>query len=180
VRKRFWHTARTTTSRAALPDLDKLDSSALRTLILTQHQQLLLKEEQLASRDAEIEQLKLLIVKLRRMQFGRKSEKVERRIEQLLLGLIELEASRAEQSGSPGAVPETRRTAQTQPTRRPLLEHLPREMRRIPPNQQACPECSGDLREVLSRIADHPMNRIKELLPSNLAADRSIDSTYAA
>jgi hypothetical protein len=39
--------------------------------------------EQLASRDTGIEHLKLLIAKLRRMQFGRKSEKWERQIEQL-------------------------------------------------------------------------------------------------
>ena len=36
----------------------------------------------LASRAAEVEHLKLLIAKLRRMQFGRKSEKLDRQIEQ--------------------------------------------------------------------------------------------------
>jgi hypothetical protein len=34
------------------------------------------------SRDGEIEQLKLLIAKLRRTQFGRSSEKLDRQIEQ--------------------------------------------------------------------------------------------------
>jgi transposase len=71
------------TERVALPDLDTLDSAALKALIFSQREQILSKEEQLASRDSEIEQLKLLIAKLRRMQFGRKSEKLERQIEQL-------------------------------------------------------------------------------------------------
>ena len=61
------------TERAALPDLNQLNPEELKTLIVAQHQQLLSKDEQLASRDSEIEQLKLLIAKLQRMQFGRKS-----------------------------------------------------------------------------------------------------------
>ena len=36
------------------------------------------------------------------------------------------------------------------------------------------------LREVRSRVADHPINRIEELLPWNLAADRPAESTHAA
>ncbi len=51
--------------------------------------------EQLLSHQSEIEHLKLLIAKLRRMQFGRKSEKLERQIEQLELKLEELETAKA-------------------------------------------------------------------------------------
>jgi hypothetical protein len=49
--------------------------------------------QQLASREAEIERLKLLIAKLRRMQFGRRSEKLAGQIEQLELQLDELESA---------------------------------------------------------------------------------------
>jgi len=81
-------------SIAALPDLNGLPAEALRALILAQHEQLLSTEdrltatqEQLLSREREIEHLKLLLVKLHRMQFGRKSEKLQRQIEQLELRL---------------------------------------------------------------------------------------------
>src|SRR3989449_10405857 len=99
-----WHTARTMSERTTLPDLDALDFAALKALIVAQHEQLLSKDEQLASRDSEIEQLKLLIAKLRRMQFGRKSEKLEWQIEQLELKLDELGARRAGR-GSLSAAP---------------------------------------------------------------------------
>ena len=77
-----------------LPDLDQLDPDALKALVRAQHQELRSKDEQLLSRDAEIEHLKLLIAKLRREQFGRSSEKLDRHIAQLELRLGELETSR--------------------------------------------------------------------------------------
>jgi transposase len=143
------------TLRAGLPDLDALDSIALRTLILSQHEQILSQREQLASREAEIEQLQLLIAKLRRMQFGRKSEKVERQIEQLQLRLDELEANRAEQATFPATLPtapEPQRT--TRPARRPLPEHLPRETQKILPKPTACPDCGGELRHLGEDVAE--------------------------
>ena len=64
------------TARPSLPDLDTLDPEALKTLVREQHTQLL-------SQEAEIEHLQLLLAKLQRLQFGRKSERAERQIEQL-------------------------------------------------------------------------------------------------
>ena len=84
-------------------DLDQLDFQALKSLILALREQVFSHQKQLASRDAEIEHLKLLIVKLRRMQFGRSSEKREYQIEQLELRLDDLQlAQAAEQTGRPG------------------------------------------------------------------------------
>ena len=58
---------------------------------------------QLEANASEIERMKLLILKLKRMQFGRKSEKIERRIEQLELCLEDLEASQASSAPEPGS-----------------------------------------------------------------------------
>ena len=85
-------------SVTALPDLNVLPAEALRALVLAQHEQLL-------SREREIEHLKLLLVKLHRMQFGRKSEKLARQIEQLELRLEELESNRNETPPSPPEPP---------------------------------------------------------------------------
>src|ERR1700728_4922814 len=94
----------------SLPDLNQLDPAALKALILFQHEQLL-------SRDNEIEHLKLLIAKLRRMQFGRKSEKLDRQIEQLELRLDELQATQAENTAAShtpaGAAPISNVAAET-------------------------------------------------------------------
>jgi hypothetical protein len=43
-----WHTARTMSERAALPDLDMLNHEALKAAIVAQHAQILSKDERLA------------------------------------------------------------------------------------------------------------------------------------
>jgi transposase len=149
-----------------LPDLDALDPHALKVLILSQHEQLLSKDEQLASRDTEIEHLKLLIAKLRRMQFGRKSEKLDRQIEQLELRLDELQATQAENtaaSHTPAGVAPVASVA-AKPARKPLPEHLPREVWKYLPRQAACPDCGGKLNflgEDISEILEYVPARFK-------------------
>ena len=143
------------TARVTLPDLDALNASELKALIFSQHEQLLSKDEQLVSRDNEIEHLKLLIAKLRRIHFGRKSERLDREIEQLELRLDELEARQAEQaapSQTPAVVAPTAQTAK--PARRPLPEHLPREVRKYLPKQEACPDCGGELKHLGEDVSE--------------------------
>src|SRR5579863_4952968 len=71
-----------------LPDLDTLDVQSLKALVLA-------KQAELDSRTTEIENLKLLILKLRRMHFGPSSEKYDHDIQQLELRLEDLEANQA-------------------------------------------------------------------------------------
>jgi transposase len=156
-------------SRATLPDLDALDPHELKALIVAQHKQLTTQEEriltqseQLASREAEIEHLKLLIAKLRRMQFGRSSEKVDRQIEQLELRLGELEESRTKESLQRETASAERAVAR--PARRSLPEHLPREVQTYLPKEEACPDCGGKLQrlgEDASEILEYVRERIK-------------------
>src|SRR3984893_1232453 len=118
-------------SERTLPDLNTLDPEALKALVLTQH-------SELASRETEIESLKLLILKLKRMQFGPRSEKFDHEIRQLELKLEDLEANEAANeppSVRPAAV--TLITASRKPARRPLPAELPRETETLSPKQEA-------------------------------------------
>src|SRR5438270_7748843 len=71
---------------APLPDLNTLDAAALRDMVIEQH-------AQISSHEAEVERLRLIIARLRRLQFGRKSEKIQREIEQLELQLAPVAAA---------------------------------------------------------------------------------------
>lgn len=149
--------------RAPLPDLDALDIEALRALILSQHeekqrqleelnrQRAALDEQrtqyqaELLERAEQIERLKLVVEKLRRMLFGRKSEKLSLQLDQLELQLEEMEAIHAALASVP-VLDEQPDNAGAKPVRKPLPEHLPRQIVTHEPKQSCCPECGGDLR----------------------------------
>jgi len=134
----------------SLPDLDALDHAALKAMVLAQQDTYRAEWEKytatLSSRTGEIERLLLLVEKLQRMLFGSKSEKVLRQIEQLELQLEDLHAANAVEeleTATPAGRPAT-----AKPFRRPLPEHLPREVHTHMPSHDACPDCGGRLREL--------------------------------
>jgi transposase len=137
-----------------LADLDGLSVAELKALLLEQHAQLVAKDALLRSYTVEIESLKLQILKLRRLQFGNRSEKRAREIEQLELWVEELEAAAterssvlAEQAGFPPAV-------STPKPRREFPAHLPRETQTIAPHEAACPDCGGELKPLGEDVSE--------------------------
>jgi len=136
-------------SATTLPDLNLLPAEALKALVVAQHEQLL-------SRENEIAHLKLLIAKLQRLQFGRKSEKLTQQIEQLELRLEELQAKPDENAVPPQEQhPSTFSPASAaKPARRAWPDHLPRQTQRHEPKESACPDCGGELRQLGEDISE--------------------------
>jgi transposase len=132
--------------------LESLDVESLRALVFAQRN--------------EIENLKLLVLKLKRMHFGQRSEKLNADIGQLELRLEELEASQAASDplpARPAAVVVNEKLAK-KPSRRPLPAELPREVETISPKQEACPDCGGRLRplgEDVSEVLEYVPARFK-------------------
>src|SRR5476649_1281408 len=125
-------------SPADLPN----DIAALKALLLAQDEVVEGLREQLNTRAVEIEHLKLQIAKLRRMQFGRKSEKLDHQIEQLELQLEDLQADEAEAAREmPAADQAPRKKSVRRPC--PIICHETRRyMRRRPmPAQPAVAAC---------------------------------------
>jgi chromosome segregation ATPase len=103
----------------------------LRTLLAEREAELATARTELTGAKLQIEQMKAQLAKLRRMQFGRSSEKLDAQIHQLELMLDDLEegeAARTAPSLAPGAdQPGRRKRERRQPVRHPLPNHLPRE-----------------------------------------------------
>lgn len=112
-----------------------------------------------SAQQAEIEHLKFIIAKFRRMQFGRRSEQMDDTITQLELSLEELECVRAEQaSAEPTAcaepVAESEAGMPAKPKRKPLPDHLPRESVEHLPANGCCPDCGGALKKLGEDVAE--------------------------
>jgi hypothetical protein len=138
---------------APLPDLDALDPEALKALVIAKHYESVQQHQQLSSKAQEIEHLKLVIEKYRRMIFGRKSEKLTRELEQLELRLEELETAQAQEEAAqeiaaqPSAPATGQQRRSARPRRKPLPEDLPREVITHLPAHKCCPDCAGELRK---------------------------------
>jgi len=125
---------------AFLPD----DVEALRAIVLAQHAELTGQRELIA-------RLRLQLARLRRMQFGRSSERLSREADQLELALEELEADApapAEPDVPQAGEGTQERPERRKPARRPLPDHLPRETVEHGADVCACPACGGALRRL--------------------------------
>jgi len=98
----------------------------------------------------EIAHLKLLVAKLRRQPFGRRSEKMAELLDQLELQLEELETGDAARASiiAPRAAPRRVRTP------RALPDHLPREIPIHEPDLTQCPDCGGPLKPLGEEVSE--------------------------
>lgn len=153
------------------------DPAALRRMLIAEREERAAQAVELAAAKAglvtkalEIEKLKIQLARLRRQQFGRSSEKINRIIEQLELMLDELETEAATGSVTVGPVvapliddDDSAAVRKKSSGRRPLPEHLPRrEIVHTP--DCTCPACGGAMRKVgedISEVLDYIPGRFE-------------------
>jgi transposase len=183
---------------APLPDLDGLDREALLDLIRAhdqQHASLIAAQdeqirrleaeldaqrqtvseqaEELDSRRARIEHLKLMVEKFRHMIFGKKSEKLVLKLEQMEFELEEDETTQAEAEAIAERV-SPRKEAKPRSERKPLPEHLKREEKIHKPESDCCPDCGCGLRHFGNDISEQ-----LEYVPESFKVIRHVRPKFA-
>lgn len=124
-------------------------------------------QSELAERVAEIEHLKLLVAKLKRLHFGRRSERMMASLAQLELELETLLAL-PEQS-LPAAPAVAAEPAARKSVRKPLPDHLPRESIIHSPGHSCCPDCGGALKPLGEDVSE-----ILEYVPASFKVIRHV------
>jgi len=155
------------------------DPEVLRVFAAGLQAELARKDMEIAANAAEIhaktlhiEKLRMQLAVLRRARFGRSSEKLDGDIEQLELLIGELEEETAQgEARAEAADPAGHRQARArrQPVRRPLPEHLPREVVTHDP-PCTCPGCGGT---VFSRVGQDE-REVLEYVPSSFKVIRHV------
>jgi len=186
---------------SALPDLDQLDNDALKALAIQLESELRQQRETAAQQEAElvdleaefaaqrlklaeqgdelrtrseqIEHLKLLVEKLRRTIFGKKSEKIVVQLEQFELELEELEtAQAAAETAADAARPEV--APKARPRRKPLPSHLERQAVTHTPEHESCPDCGGSLKQFGEDVSEQ-----LEYVPESFKVIRHVRPKFA-
>ncbi|BAE52124.1 Transposase and inactivated derivative [Paramagnetospirillum magneticum AMB-1] len=156
-----------------VPDALPTDIVALQAIIATQADALAAAQAGLMSKTLEVEKLRIELARLRRMQFGRSSEKISRAADQLELMLEEVESSAAaalapaEDGASDGPAPKRNRA------RRPLPPHLPRT-EVVHDSACTCPSCGGAMRKVGEDVTE-----ILDYVPGRFQVIRHIRPAYS-
>jgi transposase len=151
---------------SALPN----DVDALQALVREQGALLEARDAELHAKDLRIEQILAQLARLKRLRFGRSSEKLDREIEQLELALEDLQEDTGERAVErPSILPE----AAEKPVRRPLPEHLPRETV-MHAAACACPKCGGELRRLGEDVTE-----VLEYVPASFKAIRHVRPKFS-
>lgn len=157
---------------AALPP----DIEALHAVIAAQASDLAAAKAGLVAKTLEVEKLKVQLARLRRLQFGRSSEKLARATEQLELMLEEAEATAAAETPEASA-PESDTAvppeAKPRRGRRPLPEHLPRH-EVVHDSACTCPACGGTMRKVGEDVTE-----ILDYVPGRFQVIRHVRPAYS-
>ena len=150
-------TMKTTTT--TLPD----DPQTLKKMVLQM-------QAKLARKDILISTLQQQLLVLRRRQFGRSSEQVEKQIHQIELQLEELETQAAELPDTPVASTEKKAT----PKRRVSLpDHLPRDEMRVEADK-TCPECTGELCHIGDDVSE-----VLDVVPASYRVIKVVRPKYS-
>ncbi len=149
-----------------LPD----DANALRALLIQSRAENARLRTTVVHHQALIDKLKLQLARLRRMQFGRSSEKIAREIEQLELLIEELETPTPAQVQAAATVSPA--PAQDRAPRK-LPEHLPREPV-VHDISCTCATCGGALRRIGEDLSEQ-----LEFVPEHWKVIQHIRPKYA-
>jgi len=156
------------------------DPDALRAFALACQEELKAAQTAVQFKTLEIEKLKFQIARLRRMQFGRSSERITRKIEQLELRLEELETGEAADAASADAKTPTRPPsdcAKAKPRRNPLPDHLPRQDIVLQPAGDGactCPDCGRGMAKL-----GEDVTQVLDYVPGHFQVLRHVRPKYA-
>ena len=141
------------------------DTDALKALVLTLTGENAGLRADVKANALKIAQLEARIAKLRRLQFGRSSEKIAREIEQLELELDELHEDEGVRAA---ARPASVQAVVEKPYRKPLPDHLPREDEVHEP-ACTCPNCGGAMRKLGEDVTE-----VLEYVPASFKVIRHV------
>ena len=150
-------TMKTTTK--TLPD----DPQTLKEMVLQM-------QAKLDQKDSLISTLQQQLLVLRRRQFGRSSEQVEKQIHQIELQLEELETQAAEQ---PDILPAPTEKKATPKRRESLPDHLPRQEMRVE-TDKICPECTGELCHIGDDVSE-----VLDVVPASYRVIKVVRPKYS-
>ena len=122
------------------------------------------------SRDGEIERLQIIIKKLQRAQFGRRSERLD--ADQLALALEDLDGDIARIRESRPAI--ATEAAEAPSRRKPLPDHLPREDVLLDVDSEICNRCGGALHTIGESVSE-----MLDWVPAQLRVVRISRPKYA-